>query len=305
MPNKIIGAIKNPVRILQFCSRRGWLNWMSDARYLKIVYKARMGKKLDLDAPKTFNEKLQWMKIHNRNSLYSMLVDKYEVRGYVRDRLGEKYLIPLLGVWDKAEKINYNELPKQFVLKCNHDSGSVIVCRDKEKLDIETANRKLNRCLKNNGYGYSREWPYKNVKPRIIAEKYMEDGNTSGLTDYKFYCFNGKPEYLYVSQGLEDHTTAQISFLTTDWEFAPFSRSDYKSFDSLPKKPLGFEEMKVIAAKLSEGHPFLRVDLYQIGNQIYFSELTFTPCGGFMPFDPEEWDRIFGDMIQLPKIVKE
>ena len=273
--------------------------FLPDKIYIKIKYYMKFHRKIDLKTPKTFNEKLQWLKLYDRKPEYSIMVDKFEAKKYVANIIGEKYIIPTLGVWDRFEDIDFDVLPNRFVLKCTHDSGGLLICRDKSKLDKAAAKKKINISLKTNYFYQGREWPYKNVKPRIIAEEYMENSSSKDLTDYKFYCFNGVPKYLYVSTGLENHATALISFLTLNWEFAPFSRSDYKSFTELPPKPTKFDEMLKLAAKLSEGYKFLRVDLYQIKNQIYFSELTFSPCGGMMPFDPTEWDEELGKLIDL------
>lgn len=193
-------------------------------------------------------------------------------------------------------------LPTQFVLKCTHDSGGLVVCKDKNNLNKKAAKKKIENSMKTNYYKGGREWPYKNVKPQIIAEEYMEDISGNGLTDYKFYCFNGDPKYLYVSNGMDNHETARLSFLTMNWEKAPFGRSDYLEFEVLPPKPAKFDEMVKIAKSLSSGHPFLRVDLYEINNKVYFSELTFSPCGGFMPFVPEEWDAKLGEMVNIRKV---
>ncbi len=274
-------------------------NILSDKMFIKIEYKNRMRKKLNLKNPQTFNEKLQWLKLYDRKSVYTKMVDKYEVKSYVADKIGDEYIIPTLGVWDSFDEIDFDKLPDQFVLKCTHDSGGLVICRDKSKLNKERAKKKIELSLKRNYYYHGREWAYKGVKPRVIAEKYMEDSNGKSLTDYKFYCFNGKPEYLYVSYGLENHATASISFLTLDWEFAAFYRSDFKPFKELPAKPSKFNEMLVLAEKLAQGCDFIRVDLYQIGEQIYFSELTFSPCSGFMPFKPSEWDSKLGELISL------
>lgn len=228
------------------------------------------------------------------------MVDKYEVKKIVAEKIGEEYIIPTIGVWSEFEEIDFNILPSQFVLKCTHDSGGIVIVRDKNKLDIKVAKKIINQSLKTNYFWQGREWPYKNVKPRIIAEKYMEDNDVDDLIDYKFYCVDGKEKFLYVSQGMENHETARISFLKTDWQFAPFKRSDYKSFEKLPKKPSQYKKMLQIARILSEDIPFLRVDLYQIQNQIYFSELTFSPCSGHMPFMPAEWDEKMGKLIKIP-----
>ncbi len=278
------------------------LKYLPDKPYLQLYYLAKFKKFLNLRNPLTFNEKLQWMKLYDRNPLYTTMVDKYEAKRYVADKIGEEYIIPTLGVWDRVEDIDFDALPDQFVLKCTHDSGGLVVCRDKSKLDIDAARTKLERSLKTEYFYQAREWPYKNVKPRIIAESYMEDERQQkGLIDYKFYCFDGKPKFLYVSQGLEDHATASISFLNTDWTFAPFKRGDYKGFDSLPDKPENYDVMLKLVEELSRGNSFLRVDLYEINHKVYFSELTFTPCGGMMVFQPEEWDLKIGQWMQLPK----
>ena len=230
------------------------------------------------------------------------MVDKYEVRKYIAEKIGEEYLIPLLGVWDSFEEIDFDKLPEQFVLKCTHDSGGLVICRDKSKLTKE-AKLKINMCLKRNFFYSTREWPYKDVKPRIIAEKFMVDthdiDSEDGLTDYKFYCFNGEPRFGYVSTGLENHETARISFVTLDWEQAPFKRLDFESFLKLPEKPKKLDEMLKLAKVLSEGIPFLRVDFYEINGKIYFGELTFFPGSGTVKLEPEEWDYKFGDMIAL------
>lgn len=277
------------------------LKWMPDKQYLWLYYLAKLKKPMSFRNPKSFNEKLQWLKVYDRKDIYTTMVDKLEAKGYVSQRIGEEYIIPTLGVWDRVEDIDFDALPEKFVIKCTHDSGGLIVCRDKSKLDVAAAKAVLNKTLRNDYYSEAREWPYKNVKPRIIAETYMEDVNQKdGLMDYKFYCFGGKPEFLYISKGLENHATASISFLNLDWSFAPFQRSDYKKFETLPEKPAGYEKMLEIARVLSEGTSFLRVDLYEINGKIYFSELTFTPCGGTMRFDKMEWDEKIGDLLTLP-----
>lgn len=274
-----------------------------DEVWVKMIYRIKMRRKLNLRNPKTFNEKLSWLKLHDRNPLYTMMVDKLEAKKYVENIIGRGYIIPTIMLWDTVDEIDFDSLPKQFVLKCTHNSGGVIVCRDKERLSEETVKKRLKNSLKKNFYWLGREWPYRNVKPRILVEQYMEDSNDTGkngLTDYKFYCFNGKAKYLYVSTGLEDHKTAQIGFLTMDWKFAPFGRSDYKAFDKLPLRPVNLFEMVRIAEKLSRDFLFLRVDLYEINGKIYFSELTFTPCSGMMPFSPYEWDERLGLELDLP-----
>ena len=283
-----------------------------DKLYLKLKYKKRVGKKLNLKEPQSFNEKLQWIKLYDRNPNYSILVDKCEVKKYVADKLGKEFIIQTLGVWDKFDNIDFNALPNQFVLKCTHDSGGLVICRDKSKFDIEKAKKKINNSLKNNYYWHGREWPYKNVKPRIIAEQYMDDFNPedegygNGLTDYKFFCFNGEPKMLYVSRGLENHATAQISFYDLECNEMPFKRTDYAGIKGQLHKPKRLDDMILIAKKLATeiGSAFSRIDLYEINEKIYFSEITFFPCSGFLPFDPPEWNYKIGQWINLPKKIK-
>ena len=298
---KRVGQLFDPYYRFVLLKRLGWYNNIPDEKYLKKMFALKMGMVLDLENPQTFNEKLQWLKVYDRNPLYTSMVDKYEAKKYVSNIIGDEYIIPTLGVWDKFEDINFDSLPNQFVLKCTHDSGGLVICRDKKTFDFTKAESKIKKTLKRNYYFVAKEWPYKNVKPRIIAEKYMEDEyNKNGLVDYKFYCFGGEPKFLYVSQGLENHATASISFLTTDWEFAPYERTDYKPLDKLPQKPANFEKMKDICRVLAKAIPFLRVDLYEINGQIYFSELTFTPAAGFMKFKNPEHDKEIGTMLVLP-----
>ena len=288
-------------RLIRRLERKGRFNSFSDKLYLKIMFWTYMGKRLNLKDPKTFNEKLQWLKLHDRKPEYTRMVDKYEVKKYVAERIGEEYIIPTWGVWDRFEDVDLDSLPDQFVLKCTHDSGGLVICRDKAKQNWDTAKGMIERSLKRNYYLHGREWPYKDVKPRIIAEQFMQDETQpNGLLDYKFYCFNGEPKLLYISEGLEDHSTAKISFLDLDWTFADFYRSDFRPFDHLPPKPNNYDQMLILAKELSAGIPFLRVDLYEINGKIYFSELTFSPCGGMMPFEPEQWNEKLGSWITLP-----
>lgn len=250
---KLLAVLKNPKKIIIFLESKGFFNVLSDKAYLKLKYRLYFGKNLNLNNPKTFNEKLQWLKLYDRKPEYTNLVDKYEVKRIVADKIGEEYIIPTLGVWDKFDDIDFDKLPNQFVLKCTHDSGGLVICRNKKEFNIRDAKKRIEKSLKNNYFYNCREWPYRNVKPRIIAEEYMQDGDNYSLIDYKFYCFNGKIEYLYVSEGLEDHSTAKISFLTSDWNFAPFNRSDYKSFEELPLMPGNYKRMLSLAEQLSKG----------------------------------------------------
>lgn len=276
-------------------ARNGRLNWMPDKLYLQVMYIANMWKILNLKDPKTFNEKLQWLKLYDRKPEYTMMVDKYRVREYIAKTIGEEYLIPLLGVWEDPEDIDFGELPDQFVLKPTHTSGNVLICRDKADLNQNESRLMMKRWLKREYFWNAREWPYKNVKPRIIAEKMIDDK----IVDYKFYCFNGEPRCLYLSKGLENHATASISFFDLELKRLPFGRSDFQPFTDEHIKPRNYEEMLEIARKLAEGFAFIRVDLYSVDGKTYFSELTHYPCAGYMPFEPEEWDYKLGEWIKL------
>jgi len=288
-------------RIIFALDARRLLNFLPDRPYMKLMYRMTFGKRLNLKNPKSFNEKLQWLMLYNRKPHYSAMVDKYAVKELVAKEIGEEYIIPTLGVWDSFDEINFDELPNRFVLKCTHDSGGLVICRDKSTLDVSAARVKLSHFLKRNFYRVHREWPYKNVKHRIIAEEYMEDASSPDLQDYKFYCFGGEPKFLYVSHGLSDHATAHINFVSLGWEKMPFRRTDFAEFDELPPKPKNFDLMIEFCKKLSAGIPFLRVDFYDINEKLYFGELTFYPGAGLTPLKPEEWEATLGEWIELPK----
>lgn len=274
-----------------------------DAVYIKMIYRMRTGKKLDLNNPTTFNEKLQWLKLYDRHEEYSEMVDKYQVREYIKNKIpdGEQYLIPLLGVYNDARDIDLDKLPNEFVVKCTHDSGSVVLCRDKREF-TDKIRKSINTALKRKFYYANREVAYRNATPRIIVEALLREESGEGLIDYKFYCFHGEPKFLYVSAGLEDHATARISFYNMDFSEAAFQRSDFKHFDKIPKIPKRFSEMVQIARILSENIPFVRIDLYETDGKVYFSEITFSPCGGMMPFEPKEYDAVLGQYIDLRKV---
>lgn len=290
-----------------FNDAHGLYQKLDDEAYLKRRYYARFGKKLNLDNPKTLNEKLQWLKLHDRKPIYTQMVDKIEAKKLVAESVGEEYIIPTLGIWDRFEDIDFDVLPDQFVLKCSHDSGGLVICRDKNKLDIELARTKINSSLSSNYYWRGREWPYKDVPPRILAEKYMGsafDGkqrNDKGIVDYKFFCFNGKPLLLYVSRGLDNHQTAELSFYGMDGVEKPFRRTDYKPYHNA-EMPENLDEMKAVAERLAGvvGCPFVRIDLYSIDNRIFFSEITFSPCSGMIPFEPASADEELGKLLLLP-----
>lgn len=270
-----------------------------DDKYLKWFYFIHMKKRLNLDNPRTFNEKMQWLKLYDRKPQYTRLVDKYEVRRYIADTIGEEYLIPLLGIWNKPEKIDFESLPDKFVLKCTHDSGSVLVCHNKKEFNTGKAIKFLNTRLKRNYFYHGREWPYKDVKPRIIAEQYMEEEAGEELKDYKLMCFNSKVKVAFVCSERYLGNGLRVTFFDTDWKRLPFERH-YPASSVAIKKPEKYEEMIRIAEKLSEKLPFVRVDLYEIKGRIYFSELTFYPGSGIEEFNPEKWDLVLGKQLKLP-----
>lgn len=273
--------------------------FIPDKLYLKMIYKKHMGKSLNLNNPKTFNEKIQWLKLYDRNPLYTQLVDKYTVREFIKNQLGEEYLIPLLGVWNNAEEINFSELPDKFVLKCNHNSGGVIICKDKNKLDYAKVKEQLNNSLKRNYYYGTREYPYKNVKPKIIAEKYMID-NSGGLIDYKFFCFNGYVDNVMLC--IDRHNNdPKFYFFNKDWKLLRINvRGKEAPEDFTIPKPDCIDEMFKIASILSKGIPFVRIDLYECKNKIYFGEMTFYPQSGLDKNLLKETDLYLGNLIKLP-----
>ncbi|MGU9076068.1 ATP-grasp fold amidoligase family protein [Clostridium perfringens] len=281
-------------------SELGMFNNMSDEKYLKKKYYAYIGKKLDLNNPQTFNEKLQWLKLYNRKHEYTMMVDKYLVRKYIADKIGEEYLIPIIGVWNDSDEIDFEKLPDKFVLKCNHNSGlGMCICKDKNKLDIKKVKNELKRGLNQDYYIVHREWPYKDVPRKIIAEKYMTEKNSEELKDYKFMCFNGKVKCSFVCSDRFSDDGIKVTFFDINWNIMPFERH-YPRSDKQISKPVNYEKMIEFAEKLSKGIPFLRVDFYEIEGRLYFGELTFFPGSGFEEFTPEKADYELGKLIELP-----
>lgn len=289
-------------RIFKFFANRHLLDWMGDEQYLKLAFRAKMGYPLNLENPRTFSEKIQWLKLYDRKPLYTQLVDKYAVRQYIAEKIGEEYLIPLVGgPWNSAGEIDFDALPEQFVLKCNHDSGGLVVCRDKSSLDREAVKQKLDQHLKANYYMSSREWPYKDVKPCIIAEKYMVDESGVELKDYKWYCFNGTPRFLLITTDrAEADVPTKYTYFDMDYHVLPFYNSGPHADKPIPK-PETFDQMKRLAEILSAEMAHLRVDLYDINGKVYFGELTFYDSSGMAKFDPPEWDEIIGSWLKLPE----
>lgn len=295
-----ISLLKTPGKMIMPIGEKGLLNWLPDELYLKLIYRGEMGNKLNLDNPQTYNEKLQWIKLYDHNPLYTKLVDKYEVKSYVAQIIGDEFIIPTIGVWDNVDQIIFDQLPNQYVLKCTHDSGSIVICKDKTDFDTETARKKLNKCIRSNFYKSTKEWPYKDIFPRVIAEPYMEDSKTDELRDYKFFCFDGEVKAMFIS------TDRQAFNKPTTFDFfdAEYRHLDIKhghpNAALIPPKPRNFELMKKLAHKLSVNIPHVRVDFYEADGKVYFGEMTFFHHGGLVPFDPPEWDYIFGAWLTLP-----
>ena len=280
-----------------------FFTWLPEKLYVKLLYRFHLGKKLDLETPKTFNEKLQWLKLYDRRPEYTLMVDKYAVKEYVAGIIGDEYVIPTLGVWDKPEDIEWDKLPQRFVLKTTHGGGSmgVVICHDKDDFDRQAAIQKLNVSLKQDVYKYNKEWPYKNVRKRIIAEQYIEpDFGSEDLPDYKFFCFDGVVKAMFVATDRQKiGTDVKFDFFDADFNHLPL-RQGHDNAESLPQKPQSFEEMKSLASKLSKGIPQVRIDFYEKAGRPLFGEITFFHFAALKPFEPEEWDYKFGEWINLP-----
>ena len=293
--NELKKYIKYPPNILLFLDRKGIIR-LDDKRYLRYLYKSNLEKNLNIDNPQTFNEKLQYLKLYDRKDIYTKMVDKYEAKKYAGDIIGNQYIIETLGVWDKFEDIDFEKLPSEFVLKCTHDSGGVIVCSNKKKIEKKEIKKKMEKSLKKNYYYLNREWPYKNVIPRIIAEKYMVPTDQKELIDYKFFCFKGLPEMILVCS--ERNTNLKKTFFDKDWNFIDLSEGKHGIDKNIPK-PLNLELMIELAKKLAKNTKFIRIDFYEIDKKVYFGEFTFFPNAGFEKFNPEKYDKLLGDKIEF------
>lgn len=294
---KLINFLKNPLLAIPVLGSKGLLTFLPDTIYLKLLYRSRLNKKLNLKNPKTYNEKIQWLKINDRKPYYSKLVDKYEVRKYVSDKIGEEFLVPLYGVWDEFDAIDFDRLPRRFVLKTTHDSGGVVICRDKNKLDKVKAKQLLEKSLARKYSLANRERVYDDVKPRIIAEKFLEKNNGDGLDDYKFFCFDGEVKALFIAT--ERKTQPKFDFFSKDFTPLPLKQY-YPNSNKKHKMPKKYKEMIMLSEKLSENIPHVRVDLYNNNGSIYFGEITFYHFSGTKKFEPEIYDEIFGNWINLP-----
>lgn len=293
-------ALENPKKIIFSLGMKNKLGFLCDEKYLKLMYWANTGKKLNLENPVTFNEKLQWLKLHNQNPEYSRMVDKYEAKKWIAERIGDEYIIPTLGIWDTFDEIDFDKLPNQFVLKCTHDSGGLVICKDKRTLDKAKAKKKIEKSLKRDYFLVGREYPYKEVKPRIIAEKYMEDTATQELRDYKIFTFDGIAKALSIVSNRQAGKTTADYF---DMNFKPLDFTwGYSHSKVLPFKSKSFDYMVRAAECLVRDTVELQVDFYEVNGKAYFGEMTFFDGKGFDTFDPEEWNQKFGDLIKLPDI---
>lgn len=273
-----------------------------DGLYLKCLYRLKMKKRLNLSNPKTFNEKLQYLKLHDRNPEYIKMVDKIEAKKYVAEKIGEEHIIPILGVWDDPYDIDFDKLPDKFVLKCNHNSGGLFICKDKSQVSREQFRQiqhRFKKELRRNYYWYSREWPYKNVRRRIFAEEYMVDESGVELKDYKIFCFKGKPYMIQVDFDRFAQHKRNIYF--TDWKPVPFEYGYPANWNRAIPCPGHLEKILGFAMEMSKNIAFVRVDFYVIFEKCFFGEFTFFPDDGLEKFFPEEWDEKLGQLIELPR----
>ena len=303
LKKRIIKAIKDPKELLYYImmTHSNLFKIVPDKAYIKLEYSVAMKKKLNLNAPKTFNEKIQWLKLYDRRPMYTKMVDKYEAKIYAGNIIGDEYIIPTLGVWNSFDEIDFKSLPNKFVLKCTHDSGGIVICKDKESFDYNKAKTKINSSLRREYFYSHREWPYKNVKPRIIAEQYMEDTTSKDLKDYKFFTFNGDPRLLFVaSDRQKEDSETKFDFYDMNFNHLDI-KNGHPNSDKGIECPKTFDKMKELARKLSQGIPQVRVDFYEVNGHVYFGELTFSHYAGIVPFSPEKWDDILGEWIELPK----
>ena len=289
--------LKNPSRLIASRRLRGVTRFLPDKLFLKCMYKAEFNRRLNLKDPRGFNEKLQWLKLHDRDPRYINMVDKYEAKRVVADRIGQEHLIKTLGVWPDFDSIDFNQLPQQFVIKCTHDSAGLVICTDKDSFDYAAARNKIRRCLKRNYFYAGREWPYKKIKPRVIAEAYMEDHVLGELRDYKFFTFNGEPRIMHlVSNRQNKNQETYGDFYDMDFNHLDLTMG-HNNAPTPPQKPENFERMKVFAGILAQGTRHLRVDFYEVDGHLYFGELTFFQDSGLADVQPSRWNETLGDWI--------
>ena len=291
--------IIHPTKAIYDLGHLGLLNWIPDELYCRMVFQGVFGYKLDLEKPQSFNEKIQWLKLNDRKDIYTTMVDKDAVKSYVGQIIGTDYVIPTIGIWEKPEQIDFQKLPDQFVLKCTHDSGSIVICHDKRTFDYQSAEKKLRYFLGKNSYWSGREWPYKNVPPRIIAEPYLKDSEAKEIIDYKVHCFNGEPRVVLVCQDRFSENGMTEDFFDTSWNHLNVRRAEHGNAEKSIQRPEKLDEMLKLSRLLSGNIPFLRVDFYVIDGNVYFGELTFYPASGLQKFIPETFDLRMGEWISL------
>ena len=298
--NRIIKLFKNPYYAIGNYLYKHFPNVLPDEWFLKVAWKRCMGYELDLKHPNTFNEKLQWLKLNDRKPIYTTMVDKYRAKQWAADKIGDQYVIPTLAVYDSVDEIDLDKLPDQFVLKCNHDCGSVVICKDKSTFDLEVAKKKLGEALKKNYYWNSREWPYKNVKRCVFAEKYLGTLAEDDIIDYKMMTFRGRVNCCFTCTNRKSDNGLNVTVYDREWERMPFGRSNHPADVNPIPKPKSYEEMVEISERLGENMLFVRVDFYEIEERPYVGEMTLYPAAGFEDFEPKEWDKTLGDWINLP-----
>ena len=277
---------------------------LPDKQYLQLYYFASFKRPLNLNNPRTYNEKLQWIKLYDRKPEYTRMVDKYEAKGYIAEKIGPQYVIPTYGVWDSFDEINFDALPDRFIMKTTHDSGTFMICTDKKTFDKAAAKEKMEKSLRRKYYLIAREWPYKNVHPRIICEKLLENGNGSPLSDYKFYCFDGEVRMLHVTFGRGTADGLSMNYYDRDLNLMPYDHYHYPRYNGKFTPPVQYEKMVELASVLSKGIPHVRVDFYEVNGEIYLGELTFFTDGGFGTFKSREFDEMIGSWIKLPEVTK-
>ena len=299
---KVIHTILNDRGKLGLFFLSYYCKFLSDKKHIELYYKYSMGKKLNLGNPQTFNEKLNWLKLYDRNPLYTTLVDKYAVKAWVSERIGKQYVIPTLGIWENYSEIDFDALPKGFVLKTTHGGGNVgvVVCPNKDTFDKEAARKKLEHSIKISGYDKHREWPYKNVERKIIAEQLLVDPCNQSLIDYKVHVFNGIPRFILVCRGRENKSSMTDDFYDVDWHLMNCKRPGHPNSANPMSKPILLGTLLELSKTLAGNIPFVRVDFYIVNGKIYFGEMTFFPAGGVKPFEPEDWDDKFGKWLSLP-----
>lgn len=283
---------------------RHFFDWLPDKPFLQVLFWASMGKRLDLENPKSFNEKLQWLKLYDRKSNYTDLVDKLVVKNYITEIIGKEYIIPTIGVWNSFDEIDYTKLPNQFVLKCNHDSGSVVICKDKTTFDIISAKKIIDKSISKNYYLLNREWPYKNVSRKIFAENII--GNGHDLFDYKLMFFNGVFKCCFVCSNRNSSLGLHVDFFDENWDHLPFTRHYSNNPINKISKPFNYKKMIELGGKIAQNinSPFIRIDFYEVNSKIYFGEITFYPGSGIEEFYPEIWDYKLGSWINISIIKK-